>query len=101
MKASITADLDDDTGQIAALTGRKGRGEPLVQRAAAGGRHTGIDPGRANLDEHLPIPDPGLVALHPRPQTRRRADLFHQGGATVATATSTSGQATTLIGSPI
>ena len=58
--ADVGTDLDDDTGQVAALAGRKSGGKLLVQRAGANGRLAGIDSGRANLDEHLAGPGTGL-----------------------------------------
>ena len=51
--ADPVPDLDDNAGQVAALAGGKGGGELLMQCAGADSRLTGIDPGGANLDEHL------------------------------------------------
>jgi hypothetical protein len=51
--ADPVPDLDDNSGQVAALTRGKRRGELLMQCADADSCLAGIDPGGANLDEHL------------------------------------------------
>jgi hypothetical protein len=56
-------DLDDNAGQVAAFAGGKGGGELLMQCAGADGRLTGIDPGGANLDEHLAFTGRGHIDI--------------------------------------
>src|SRR6202012_656182 len=51
--ADAVADFEDDAGQVAALAGRKGGGESIVQSPAADADFTGIDASRTNLDENL------------------------------------------------
>lgn len=50
----VRAGLHHDTGQIAALPGGKRRRPASVQRARADVRLAGLNPGRADLDQHLP-----------------------------------------------
>ena len=58
------SDRSHDAGEVAALAGRKGGGEHVMQRARSDGGLAGIDPGGANFDHHLARP--GRRHLHVR-----------------------------------
>ena len=52
--AHLRTDLHHDAGQVAALPGGERRRPALVQRARADHHLAGLDPCRADLDQHLP-----------------------------------------------
>src|ERR1700722_19550644 len=51
--ADAASELEHDAGQISALAGRERGRESFMQCPAANADLTGIDAGRANLDQHL------------------------------------------------